>query len=207
MGFGLPRWETDRDFSIHNHFERITLPEPCDHTALAGGGGRFDEPAARSGSTRSGNSSLPIWKTAARHLICRLHHCIADGMALVQVLLSTADVHPDDEAPPDDMPPIELETARLAGPGVKACPLCGSCCRQGFPGGRWPGAGRACPCWCIPAGWAAPPRWGSAPRAPLGKLLFIPPDRKTSLRGKCGMEKRAAWSVAIELEEVKGIGG
>jgi WS/DGAT/MGAT family acyltransferase len=40
----------------------------------------------------------------------------------------------------------------------------------------------------------------------LGKLLFIPPDRNTSLRGKCGIEKRAAWTVAIDLEQAKGIG-
>jgi WS/DGAT/MGAT family acyltransferase len=40
----------------------------------------------------------------------------------------------------------------------------------------------------------------------LGKLLLIPPDRKTGLRGKCGIAKRAVWSADIDLEEVKRIG-
>jgi WS/DGAT/MGAT family acyltransferase len=40
----------------------------------------------------------------------------------------------------------------------------------------------------------------------LGKLLLIPPDMKTILRGQCEGIKRAAWAQPIPLEEVKAIG-
>jgi WS/DGAT/MGAT family acyltransferase len=39
----------------------------------------------------------------------------------------------------------------------------------------------------------------------LGKLLLIGPDRRTGLRGRCGVAKRAVWSYPIDLEEVKRI--
>jgi WS/DGAT/MGAT family acyltransferase len=39
----------------------------------------------------------------------------------------------------------------------------------------------------------------------LGKLLLIPPDRKTIFKGKCGIPKHAAWSTPIPLEEVKTV--
>jgi WS/DGAT/MGAT family acyltransferase len=45
----------------------------------------------------------------------------------------------------------------------------------------------------------------SATRA-FSKLLLIGPDQKTPLRGKCGVSKRAVWSKAIDLDDVKGIG-
>ena len=39
----------------------------------------------------------------------------------------------------------------------------------------------------------------------LGKLVFILPDKKTIFKQKCVVEKRVAWSKAIQLEEVKAV--
>ena len=49
----------------------------------------------------------PLWQlhvvdnfNGGSALVCRLHHRIADGLALVQVLLATADLEPDDASLP-----------------------------------------------------------------------------------------------------------
>ena len=45
----------------------------------------------------------------------------------------------------------------------------------------------------------------SATRA-FGKLLLTPPERKTSLKGRTRVPKRAAWSSSVELADIKAIG-
>ena len=40
----------------------------------------------------------------------------------------------------------------------------------------------------------------------VGELLLSPPDSDTALRGERSVPKRAAWSVAIPLADVKTIG-
>jgi WS/DGAT/MGAT family acyltransferase len=40
----------------------------------------------------------------------------------------------------------------------------------------------------------------------LGKLLLIPPDRRTSLRGRCGLAKRAVASEPLQLKDIMAVG-
>ena len=42
--------------------------------------------------------------------------------------------------------------------------------------------------------------------AALGKLVFTLPDRRTILRGRCGVAKRAVWTAPVPVVEVKAIG-
>ena len=42
--------------------------------------------------------------------------------------------------------------------------------------------------------------------AALGKLVFMLPDRRTLLRGRCGVAKRAVWTAPVPVAEVKAIG-
>jgi WS/DGAT/MGAT family acyltransferase len=201
---GLPRWEYDPDFDLDYHVQRITLPEPADHAALQQVVGEMmSQPLDR---------TRPLWRffltdldDGKSALICRLHHCIADGLALVQVLLSTADTRPDEDELPEEEPD---ETTRSGG-----------WLRRLTRPVRWV-TRRVGQTWNLAGGLAHegmqvlvhPSRLGqyasftvNATRS-LGKLLLIPPDRRTSLKGDCGLEKRAVWSVAIDLDEVKGIG-
>jgi WS/DGAT/MGAT family acyltransferase len=87
---GLPGWEMDPDFDIRSHLQRVALP---------GKGGRLELQNMISDLTAMPlDRKKPLWQI---HLIenynggCvlfwRIHHCIADGISLTHVLLSTAD--------------------------------------------------------------------------------------------------------------------
>ena len=93
-GVGLPKWVDDKFYDLSSHLHRVALPAPGNKTELS---------AMISGlMTMSLDPNKPLWDI---HLIenyetgCvlffRLHHCIADGIALMHVLHSTADTVPD----------------------------------------------------------------------------------------------------------------
>lgn len=92
-GVGAASWEFDPFFDIRSHFHRVALP---------GDGGKQElERMVSDLMTIPMDRSKPLWSC---HLIenynkgCalffRLHHCIADGISLVYVMLSTADKEP-----------------------------------------------------------------------------------------------------------------
>ncbi|HEX9370006.1 MAG TPA: wax ester/triacylglycerol synthase domain-containing protein, partial [Roseiflexaceae bacterium] len=98
---GMARWETDPNFTLSAHLHRIALPAPGDQGAL-------QELISDLMSTPL-DFTKPPWQY---HLIenygagCvvleRLHHCIADGIALIHVLLSMTDDSPDAPWPAAD---------------------------------------------------------------------------------------------------------
>jgi WS/DGAT/MGAT family acyltransferase len=198
---GLPRWEFAPEFDIDRHIQPILLPEPADHAALQQMVGEMmGQPL---------DPDRPLWVfylvenyAQGAAMICRIHHCIADGLALVQVLLGTADLEPD--APWTEPPPMPVEEESLleyiCPPAARAARTLGQTWRftenamhEGFETLVHPSRLRS----------AA--RFGKDATLALGKLLLIPPDRRTSLRGKCGVAKRAVWSDPIDLEEIKRI--
>jgi WS/DGAT/MGAT family acyltransferase len=91
---GMPHWEDDEDFDLDRHVHRVRLAAPGDDATLRG---YLDEhlsaPLPR---------DRPLWQA---HLIdgygggtvvyTRLHHALADGIALMGVLLSMSDAEPD----------------------------------------------------------------------------------------------------------------
>jgi WS/DGAT/MGAT family acyltransferase len=143
-------------------------------------------------------------------LIARVHHCIADGIALIAVLLSITD---GGTAPP--LAPKEKggRTARS-----KA-------------GGSTPSTGAAEPLepeWLADAmvkpinAWtvreiqehSAPGAKGGSPAERLGRqvlqdaaaLTEAPDDARTRLKGKAGRDKRVAWAPPLSLDAVKAVG-
>lgn len=203
LTLGLPRWEVDPDFHINRHVERITLPEPADHATLQQVVGEMmSQPLDR---------HRPLWKFSLTDLndgksalIVRLHHCIADGLALVQVLLSIADLEADGEVqPPLEYPPDIAKRGRLeriCPPAARVVKTAGKTL-QTAGGLFYEGMDTL----IHPSRLSRAAQFGISATRSLGKLLFILPDQKTVLRGQCGFEKRAAWTEAIDVEEVKGI--
>jgi diacylglycerol O-acyltransferase len=137
-----------------------------------------------------------------------LHHCIADGIALMQVLLSLADDSPDapwpqiptqaaeQEEPPDELGPL----TRLVYPAVKAVKDANR---------AWRATSRfmhQSAEMLTPRRLSEAARFGARSSMALGKLLFILPDQKTLFKQRCVVEKRVAWTKAIQLEEVKAVG-
>ena len=200
---GLPRWELDPNFDIDRHIQTISLPDPADQDALQGlVGEMMSQPL---------DLDRPLWVfyvvdnyLQGSALICRLHHCIADGLALVQVLLATADLDPDAEWN-EPLPEPEEEEDNLLEqffwPAVRVARTIGKTWRvaenlvqEGFDTLVHPRRLRSAAHFSKDATLA------------LGKLLLIGPDRRTGLRGKCGISKRVVWSPYISLEEIKRIG-
>src|SRR5215212_7030185 len=87
---GTPHWQADPHFTIRAHLHRIALPAPHDQAAL-------QDLVSTLMSTPLDLSKSP-WQFhlieqygAGCVLLTRLHHCIADGIALMGVLLSLTD--------------------------------------------------------------------------------------------------------------------
>jgi hypothetical protein len=90
LGLGVPRWEPDPYFDLNRHVERVLIDEGED--ALR----RFI--GERLGTKLE--LSRPLWRfcviereRANTIVLCRIHHSIADGFALLGLLLSLCDEH------------------------------------------------------------------------------------------------------------------
>jgi diacylglycerol O-acyltransferase len=89
-GVGRPLWVDDPDFDPDRHLSRTSLPEPADRAALQDLVGRE--------MSRPLEYDQPLWRMVyvdnyetGSALVVRVHHCIADGLALVRVLLELDD--------------------------------------------------------------------------------------------------------------------
>jgi diacylglycerol O-acyltransferase / wax synthase len=197
---GLPRWEDDPHFDLDAHVHRAELPAPGDQAAL--------QVLVSELMSTPLDYSRPLWQVhvveecaGGSALVVRLHHCIADGLALVQVLLSLADAAPDAPPPaPAAAPPEEdaggIRDSALAGYRMVRGGM--HLVRKALHEGRETLGDRER---LADASWLA-----AAGTFSLGKLILTPPDGKTIFRGPVGVPKLAAWSEPIPLADVKAIG-
>jgi diacylglycerol O-acyltransferase / wax synthase len=130
----------------------------------------------------------------------RMHHCIADGIALGQVLLAMTDTCPDPPAPaakPAE-PPVSRPLTELLRPVAAAVDTTLSVgdtlLREGAE------------LLSHPEHALDLARLGVDGVAALGKLLLIRPDPQTIFKGQLGVAKRAAWSAPLPLQSVKALG-
>lgn len=208
---GRAHWETVPGFRVADHVLRVELPE---------GAGREDLEALVS---RLMSQPLPVdrphWQChfiesfqGGSAVVVRVHHCIGDGISLVQLLLSLAE--PADMETVASGAPIAVATApgeAAAGmhyePEVAVPPL------------PSPGDVRAVahavthsPRKDTAAEKQGRDRLRSALRmggglvTSLARLADLRADPATVLRGDLGPRKRAAWSEPIPLEQVRAMG-
>src|SRR5438105_7390958 len=93
FGIGPPRWVEDEHFDLDSHLHRVALPRPGDQRAL--------EDLVSDLMSSPLDMSKPLWQIhvidgyrGGSVFLSRLHHCIADGIALIQLLLSLTDESP-----------------------------------------------------------------------------------------------------------------
>jgi diacylglycerol O-acyltransferase / wax synthase len=194
-GVGLPRWEDDPNFDLERHLHHIALPAPGDTAALQElVGDLISTPLDR---------SKPLWDIYmidgygdGMAQVTRMHHSIADGIALARVLLSMTDERADAGiGPPAGGRVARGRLAPVAGPLAAGAHLVGAAMHEGFEVLTHPGSelrdlvsstaedGRA-----------------------LAKLLLTPPEHENVLRGELGVRQKVTWTDRISLEEVKAIG-
>ncbi|RKH59476.1 wax ester/triacylglycerol synthase family O-acyltransferase [Corallococcus interemptor] len=191
---GTLSWEDAPDFELDEHLSTLRVPESAGHAGLeALVGDWLGVPLER---------SRPLWHfhlvrggPGGDVLLARLHHCIADGIALARVLLSLTDSVDADGAAEHTEEAREVTPAGETRPGwMRFARGARSALRKGAELVREP----------ILAGDLM--REGAKGAATLGKLLALPPDPRSPLRGPLGQRKVAAWSEPIELERVKAVG-
>jgi len=188
-------WEDDPDFDLANHLHRTVLP-PSD-------GPR--QPALQNLVSELASvpldGSKPLWEFhlvegygAGCALICRIHHAIGDGAALIQVLLSITSSEslplPDAPAPEGAAPPLQGAAVASAGRRRSASKLL----RQRLASAAHPSRVAS----LMATGWRA--------ASALGGLVLAFPDSKTTFKGTIGRRKRVAWSGPISLDQVKATG-
>lgn len=195
-------WCDDPHFDIARHIKRARLPGAAGKPELQ----RYVAELA----SRPFDHAHPLWEfqivegyAGGAAVVTRIHHAIADGIALVKVLISLTDdrvdaptatpkrgavVDPDDHAAWEDRFGL---VGRLAGAGLRASD------------DVWKGSREL----------AANPtravdylRQGTGIAAELAYLLLMPMDTPTRLKGVPLGDKRVAWAEPIALPEVKAVG-
>ncbi|HVF35916.1 MAG TPA: wax ester/triacylglycerol synthase family O-acyltransferase [Candidatus Saccharimonadia bacterium] len=195
-------WETDVDFDLDWHV-RVT--------ALPGDAGKLElEKLVSELASTPLDHSKPLWQfhVVERYgggsaLISRIHHCYADGIALVQVLLSLTEV----ELKPEQRGDLSRSWLREDRGTVMQRLL--EPARAGFNqavhvGGKVIAKGRELLNDPSLAGMLA--YEGSEIARELAIALTLPDDPPTRFRGALGVSKRVAWADPLPLDEVKTIG-
>lgn len=194
-------WEDDADFDIDWHVRLTALPG-------AAGKAELERLAGHLASTPLDHSK-PLWQFhlverygGGSAMISRIHHCYADGIALVQVMLSLTDVSA--EAPrehalheawlKDDGKQV---TERFFGPAIKqfdrALAMGHKLLEKGVDLYRDPAAA------------AQLVHETQAIAQELAHALSLSDDPDTPLKGPLGVSKRCAWAEPLDLDEVKAV--
>jgi WS/DGAT/MGAT family acyltransferase len=198
-------WETDPTFNINAHLHRVALPSPGDKVAL-------QEMASDLMSTPL-DFSKPLWQfhfienygDEGCAIMCRLHHCIADGMALVFVLLSLTDMMPG--VPP----PTGPANGDAAKSNDEASGMLNTLVQQGAKavGSVWETtskvASEGLEALVNPAHAMELALKGTDTALAAGRLFLRSSDPQTLFKGDLGVAKRAAWSTPLPLRDVKAI--
>jgi diacylglycerol O-acyltransferase len=202
VGANGAHWVVDEDFDLDWHVRM---------TALAGAAGKPELEAFVSDLASSPlDMARPLWQfhlienyLGASALVARIHHCYADGLALVQVLLSLTDTAPQPEAHAE-LARTWLKRDRGSVLERLLEPMQGGLQKVVAAGGKtW---GKVAQMMADPAVAAEFAREGSEITRELAIALTLPDDPKTTLKGRLGVAKRVAWADPLPLAEVKVLG-
>ena len=194
LGIGVPSWEDDPGFDLDLHIHRRALPAPGDRAAL--------QALVADLIVTPLDRSKPLWDMYiidgygdGTAVLTRMHHCIADGIALSRVLLSLTDAEPDAGLAPPVAEHHGGPLSAVTGPAVAGVHAAEAVLHEG-------------------AEIAVHPRpelsrlieLATADTRALAKLLLTGADAPSALSGKLGVARRVAWTDPIPLAEVKATG-
>lgn len=201
---GTPHWELDPHFDIDQHVQRSALPAPATQVELQERvSDRMSQPL---------DLSKPLWHMeviedylGGSAIVVRLHHCIADGIALVQVLLSLTDEFYDparhDMAAPDA--PAWNLVPSLFRPVLQSINTAANTVLRTSETLLREGLTMA----LRPRHLLKRAKHGMSIGAALTKFALLGTDSDTAFKGDLTVAQRAAWSQPLPLSTVKRIGG
>jgi len=214
LAVGGAHWETDPNFELARHLHRLGLPAPADQSSLQELAGDLASIPLDRGK--------PLWEMyfvdgpgQGCAVIVRMHHCIADGIALAQVLLSLTDAAAEGE--PRSEPAHEPERRRSTLRAIAQAPLdtlSDTAATAIAPITGTIGATRRLSATLVREGahTLAHPRHAPeladallAEVRATRKLLFTPRDSRSALKRELGTQRSVAWSRPLSLARVKAI--
>ncbi len=188
-------WEDDPGFDIHRHVvveklkpkrgqsERAALQQRASELASA----RFDH-------------AHPLWQfhlvehcAGGSALLCRVHHCIGDGVALSMVMMSITDDGPSPPEHPHTAAKNESDWLSLAALQSVAEWGAKSIAQLQHPGQLLSDA-------------AGLLKKGQQAVSDAAALTLMSNDSPTRLKGRSAGNKRVAWCEPLPLDRVKAIG-
>ena len=202
-------WEDDPDFDIASHVHAQALPRPGNKAQL--------EALASDLASTPLDFSRPLWQyhvvegyNGGSAIILRIHHCYADGIALVGVVHTLTDdtargslaARPKAARERPPAPPPTDFWQQLLKPVTDALGSAAGLGRglleQGRDLAKHPEA----------AGDAVQvlARKGVDFAGEVAKLALMGADSPTRFKGPLGPRKRTAWAEPLPLEEVKAVG-
>jgi len=196
-----PRFEDHPEFAVDQHLHRLALPVPGDRAAL--------QELLSDLITPPLDPTRPLWHVYLIEgfgdgcaLLFRIHHCIADGIALARVMLSLTDAEPDAAIA------VPSPRSRAGGAGARVRSLVRPATAALSAGRRLVGAGlhEGTETVLHPSHAARLAATAGQDMGTLAKLLTAPSDSRTVLSGPLHGTRRVAWSKPFRLDRVKRAG-
>ena len=201
-------WRDDPDFKLERHVVRLRIGHAQDAAALQEKVGEL--------AVTPLDPAHPLWEFGLLErygggsaLVVRLHHCYADGIALIGVMLSLTDPTaaaslaprgaptPDEPSAPDeahDANPL----AELLGPITQAITTAAKMSGNVV--------GRASELLQNPGQLVRYAQVGAGIAAEIAQLAMMPDDSPTRFKGVPRAGKRVAWTNPLPLDHVKAVG-
>lgn len=210
--FGGTFWEEDPEFNLDDHISEIEVEQPATQKEL--------EALVSREMSKPLDYNHPLWHFSIVRgmdnesaLLMRIHHCIADGSALVRVLLSlTHEIDPEDEFQDQESSGTgensntqdannsrqkQRSIGRIFKPvaqlGKGVASLTSYMIHGTFNTLRNPGQ------------IVENLRFSADSLSSLSRLIFRWPDSSTVLKGQLGKDKIAVWSDPYPLDDVKAV--
>ena len=194
-------WVEDSSFDLDWHVCLAALPGKADKRSEKKALERFVSQLASSPL----DPGKPLWQfhLVERYqggcaLVARIHHCYADGIALVQVLLSLTDTTRITSRE------SQLDKAWLKQEAAPMARRVGAVDRYVKLGSKMLGQGMAM--YRDPTLASMIAKEGGELARELMTALALPDDPPSLLRGRLGVSKRVTWAEPLDLEEVKAVG-
>jgi diacylglycerol O-acyltransferase / wax synthase len=208
-------WEDDPTYDIDAHLHRVALPGNGDKEEL--------EKFAADMVSQPLDDAKPLWQFTLIENYCggsavlaRIHHCIADGIALVGVILRLTDTEAagGSAIKPGSGGPEQSDATDANGEEQEddetdlwkqlLAPVTAAAIKTiGYSGMAW---SKYLELVSQPEMATHYAKLAGAVTAEIAQLLTMPDDSPTRFKGKPGVVKTVAWSEPMPLDLVKAVG-
>lgn len=199
-----PGWQQDPDFDLDQHVSRIALPAPAGQAEL-------ESLVSRLAGTDL-DRRRPMWQfhfvenfEGGTAVILRIHHCYADGTAMIRVFLTLTDDEASPAAPASATPAAPRRTDDDATPWLGRLHVPGAALAQKAyaEGAQW--LARAADLTRNPGQAAEIARHALGIAGELARVATLADDPPTRFKGPLGTRKVAAWTDPLPLDDVRTV--